>query len=112
MTSADRSNRTIRWLAAFCTVVMVAGVSAAAAAKSPPRPERPSHGAAKAQAAPEPAPPHPDAPSPGALGLSLDRLLGGALDPGDLLGTAGIGRLRVPGGVRVLVLSSGIGKDT
>src|ERR1044071_1669606 len=55
----------------------------------------------------------PDAPAePGGLGLSLGGLLGKALDATELLAPARLGRLRVPGDVRVLVVSSGADKAT
>ncbi|HKY76288.1 MAG TPA: S8 family serine peptidase, partial [Acidimicrobiia bacterium] len=52
------------------------------------------------------------AQEPGGLGLSLDGLLGKALDATDLLAPSGLGRLRVPGEVRVLLVSSGADKAT
>ena len=52
------------------------------------------------------------APEPGALGLSLGGLLGRALGPSELLEPSSLGRLRVPGDVRVLVVSSGADQAT
>src|SRR5215210_1757922 len=52
------------------------------------------------------------APETGGPGLSLDGLLGKALDPTELLAPSGLGRLRVPGEVRVLLVSSGADKAT
>ena len=52
------------------------------------------------------------APDPGGLGLSLGGLLGRALGGTELLAPARLGRLRVPGDVRVLVVSSGADRAT
>src|SRR2546422_669028 len=52
------------------------------------------------------------APEPGGVGLSLGGLLGRALDATELLAPARLGRLRVPGDVRALVVSSGADKAT
>src|SRR5689334_22603911 len=52
------------------------------------------------------------APDPGGLGGSLGGLLGRALGTTELLAPARLGRLRVPGDVRVLVVSSGADKAT
>ena len=52
------------------------------------------------------------AQEPGGLGLSLDGLLGKALGATELLAPSGLGRLRVPGEVRVLLVSSGADKAT
>ena len=49
---------------------------------------------------------------PPSLGLSLDGLLGRALGATELLAPAGLGRLRVPGDVRVLMVSSGADRAT
>ncbi|HZQ77814.1 MAG TPA: S8 family serine peptidase [Acidimicrobiia bacterium] len=49
---------------------------------------------------------------PGGLGLSLGALLGRALGATDLLAPARLGRLRVPGDVRVLAVSSGADRAT
>src|SRR5438093_2417887 len=54
-----------------------------------------------------------DAPAPGGLGgLGLDELLGRARRAADLLGQEGLGRLRVPGEVRVVVVSSAVDRET
>src|SRR5438552_10646479 len=54
----------------------------------------------------------PPAADPGGLGLSLGGLIGRALGASELLEPARLGRLRVPGDVRVLVVSSGADKAT
>src|SRR5437762_12999793 len=85
--------RKTRWLATLCAVALGAGLTSAATA-APSRPAAQGSG-----------------PGPvGALGLTLDRLLGQSLQAPDVLGAAGLGRLRVPGDVKVLMLSSGIDK--
>src|SRR5688500_14357155 len=52
------------------------------------------------------------APDAGGVGQTLGGLLGKALGTAELLEPAGLGRLRVPGDVRVLVISSGADKAT
>src|SRR5437868_1528769 len=76
-------SRRQRFLSALTAVFLLGGLASARAAGSDPAPEL------------------------GGLGLSLGGLLGKALDATELLGPARLGRLRVPGDVRVLVVSSG-----
>ena len=87
--TSTRRTRRLRFLATITTGFLLAGLVVA-------RAEAPSD----------------PAPEPGGLGLSLGGLLGRALDATELLAPSGLGRLRVPGDVRVLVVSSGADKAT
>src|SRR4051812_8673479 len=89
-----------RFLAALTTGFLLAGVTGAVAGGPPAAPRSP------APAGSEPA------PDPGGLGLALGGLLGRALDGTGLLAPATLGRLRVPGDVRILVVSSGADQAT
>jgi hypothetical protein len=84
----SRRSRRQRFLSALTAVFLLAGLAGARAE------------------GPEPA------PEPGGLGMSLDGLLGKALDAADLLAPSGLGRLRVPGEVRILLVSSGADEAT
>ncbi|MDQ1498902.1 MAG: hypothetical protein QOI86_2242, partial [Actinomycetota bacterium] len=83
-----------RFLAALTAGFLLAGAAGAVADGAPAAPN-------SAAAGSDPA------PDPGGLGLSLGGLLGRALGGTELLAPAGLGRLRVPGDVRILVVSSG-----
>src|SRR5688572_15559311 len=84
----SRRSRRQRFLSALTAVFLLAGLAGARAEGPDPAQE------------------------PGGLGLSLDGLLGKALDATELLAPSGLGRLRVPGEVRVLLVSSGADKAT
>ncbi|MDQ1514629.1 MAG: hypothetical protein QOE80_459, partial [Actinomycetota bacterium] len=86
-----------RFLAALTAGFLLAGVAGAVADGGPAAPNSASTAAAGSDPAPD----------PGGLGLSLGGLLGRALGGTELLAPAGLGRLRVPGDVRILVVSSG-----
>ncbi|HEV7534749.1 MAG TPA: hypothetical protein VGP90_03890, partial [Acidimicrobiia bacterium] len=98
----NRGIRRQRILAALTTGFLLAGVAGAVADGAP---------AAPRPAGPAPAGSEP-APDPGGLGLSLGGLLGRALGGTELLAPATLGRLRVPGDVRILVVSSGADQAT
>ncbi|MGH9009644.1 MAG: hypothetical protein ACRDYF_07325, partial [Acidimicrobiia bacterium] len=83
-----RRSRRQRFLSALTAVFLLAGLAGARAEGPDPAPE------------------------PGGLGLSLGGLLGKALDATELLAPSRLGRLRVPGEVRILVVSSGADKAT
>lgn len=92
--------RGLRWLAVVS--LLVAGVPGAVAESGTRDPS--ATGAAEA--------PPPAVPDLGSLGLPLEELLGEALEGGGLLDTGGIDRLRVPGAIRVLLVSSGVNQAT
>src|SRR2546423_10271148 len=94
----NRGTRRRRFLAALTTGFLLAGVAGAAADGGP--------------AAPRSTGSDPGPGPGGGLGLSLDGLLGRALGATEQLAPAGLGRLRVPGDVRILVVSSGADKAT
>jgi hypothetical protein len=77
---------------------LLAGAAGAVADGSPPAPNSAGSDASGAD--------------PGGLGLSLGGLLGKALDATEQLAPSVLGRLRVPGDVRLLVVSSGADKAT
>jgi hypothetical protein len=93
-TRRTRPSRRRKFLALLTAGVLLAGGAGAVADEGP-----------------EPAPDR-SAPDPGGLGLSLGGLLGQAIGTTELLAPTGLGRLRVPGEIRVLIVSSGADKAT